>query len=62
MDEFDCFMDAANRNVSIAQLITFAKTQPHRQFILLTPLSITEDMLNEVIGSDNKVSIKRLNK
>jgi len=42
MDEFDCFMDAANRNVSIKQLITTAKNQSHRQFIFLTPLSLTK--------------------
>jgi len=42
MDEFDCFMDAANRNVSIKRLIAFAKTQSHRQFIFLTPLSLTK--------------------
>ena len=42
MDEFDCFMDAANRNVSIKQLIEFAKNQGNRQFIFLTPLSLTK--------------------
>ena len=62
MDEFDCFMDAANRNgdwflawfesalssrlcaVSIKQLIEAAKMQQHRQFLFLTPLSLTGTM------------------
>jgi len=53
MDEFDCFMDAANRNVSIDQLITFAKDQGHRQFLFLTPLSVTGKMLEEIQGGES---------
>ena len=62
MDEFDCFMDAANRNgsmhsmhkrvltgsdvlaVSVQQLIDCAKIQQHRQFLFLTPLSMTQSI------------------
>ena len=38
MDEFDIFMDAAHRKLSINMLVDFARTVPHRQFIFLSPL------------------------
>jgi len=60
MDEFDCFMDAANRNVSIKQLIGFAKNQGHRQFIFLTPLSLTKAITD--LSNDPKVGIWQLTK
>jgi chromosome segregation ATPase len=41
MDEFDIFMDAAHRQISINVLIDFARQSPHRQFIFLSPLDST---------------------
>ncbi len=38
MDEFDIFMDAIHRQISINVLIEFARTLSSRQFIFLSPL------------------------
>eukprot|EP00951_Prasinocladus_malaysianus_P042113 scaffold505354_cov39-Prasinocladus_malaysianus.AAC.1 len=37
MDEFDVFMDAVNRRISMQSLIKFAHDQRHVQFMFLTP-------------------------
>ena len=37
MDEFDVFMDAVNRQISIELLIDAAREHKHRQFIFITP-------------------------
>lgn len=37
MDEFDVFMDAVNRRISMQSLIKFAHDQSHVQFLFLTP-------------------------
>jgi len=37
MDEFDVFMDAVNRRISMELLIKFAYDQQHIQFLFLTP-------------------------
>jgi len=40
MDEFDVFMDAVNRRISMQSLIKFAHDQRHVQFLFLTPQDI----------------------
>jgi len=37
MDEFDVFMDAVNRHVSIDMLLQTGERHRHRQFIFITP-------------------------
>ncbi len=37
MDEFDVFMDAVNRQISIELLIEAAREHKNRQFIFITP-------------------------
>ena len=37
MDEFDIFMDAANREMSMRLLQEFARDHTHMQFIFVTP-------------------------
>ncbi|KAK3248226.1 Structural maintenance of chromosomes protein 6A [Cymbomonas tetramitiformis] len=49
MDEFDVFMDAANRKVAVSLLLSFAKQRVHRQFLYLTPLKV--DMLDKELES-----------
>uniref|UniRef100_A0A7S2WWX0 RecF/RecN/SMC N-terminal domain-containing protein n=1 Tax=Chloropicon primus TaxID=1764295 RepID=A0A7S2WWX0_9CHLO len=51
-DEFDVFMDAVNRKVSLRTLLTFAVDNPHQQMILLTPqdLSQVEEIREEIKG------------
>ena len=41
MDEFDVFMDAVNRRISMQSLIKFAHDQSHVQFLFLTPQDIS---------------------
>jgi chromosome segregation ATPase len=41
MDEFDVFMDAVNRHLSLKLLIESARLQKHRQFIFITPHDLT---------------------
>ncbi|CAM9671007.1 unnamed protein product [Ascophyllum nodosum] len=53
MDEFDVFMDAQSRNVAIKQVMTFAKQESSRQFILITPQD-----LQSVTASDTVKIIK----
>ena len=37
MDEFDVFMDGANRKIAIALLQELAQATPHKQYIFITP-------------------------
>jgi len=41
LDEFDVFMDAINRKISMKMIIETAKQSDSRQFILITPLDIS---------------------
>lgn len=40
MDEFDVFMDEANRRVAYKTLIDIAKRESRRQFVFITPLTL----------------------
>lgn len=40
MDEFDVFMDAVNRKVSLTSILKFAWEMQDKQFILLSPLDM----------------------
>jgi len=40
LDEFDVFMDMVNRRIAVDALVTIARLQKNRQFILLSPLKI----------------------
>eukprot|EP00941_MAST-03F_sp_MAST-3F-sp1_P002344 g2344.t1 len=42
MDEFDVFMDASNRNLSIGAIVNAAERKWENQYILITPLSLSE--------------------
>jgi structural maintenance of chromosomes protein 6 len=57
MDEFDVFMDDANRKVSIKSLLEFARSDEElgRQFILITPQDISS-----VSASDDDISIFKM--
>jgi chromosome segregation ATPase len=48
LDEFDVFMDAVNRQIAIKMMIDAARRQKHKQFILLSPL--TMKILDNVRG------------
>jgi chromosome segregation ATPase len=37
LDEFDVFMDAVNRRISIRMLMDSARNWPRTQYILITP-------------------------
>jgi len=37
MDEFDVFMDAGARQITIDMLVEYAKHHPQRQFIFISP-------------------------
>jgi chromosome segregation ATPase len=41
MDEFDIFLDPANRTIVLEQLIQMGKDMPHRQFIFITPQDVS---------------------
>jgi chromosome segregation ATPase len=41
MDEFDVFMDAVNRKVSIDSLLKFARKHVDKQFLFITPQDIS---------------------
>ncbi|KAG2009547.1 hypothetical protein CC2G_012466 [Coprinopsis cinerea AmutBmut pab1-1] len=51
LDEFDVFMDAVNRRISMKMMIETASASPDKQYILITP----QDMTNIHIGSNVKV-------
>jgi ABC-type cobalamin/Fe3+-siderophores transport system ATPase subunit len=50
MDEFDVFMDAVNRKVSLTSILKFAREMKHVQFLLLSPLdmAVVEQSLQEL--------------
>ncbi|GAA5878570.1 hypothetical protein JCM1840_007454 [Sporobolomyces johnsonii] len=52
LDEFDVFMDAVNRRISMKMMIETAKTANSTQFVLITP----QDMGSISWGSEVKVS------
>ncbi|XP_067400836.1 structural maintenance of chromosomes protein 6 isoform X3 [Emydura macquarii macquarii] len=41
LDEFDVYMDMVNRRISMDMMLKMADSQRHRQFILLTPQSMS---------------------
>merc|ERR1719233_1779576 len=51
LDEFDVFMDALNRRISLENIINYAKSDRKYQFIFLTPLNTD----NIDISSDIKI-------
>ncbi|KAF9523413.1 hypothetical protein CPB83DRAFT_690784 [Crepidotus variabilis] len=51
LDEFDVFMDAINRRISMSMMIETANTSDKKQYVLITP----QDMTNVVMGSTVKV-------
>jgi chromosome segregation ATPase len=55
MDEFDVFMDAVNRHLSLKLLIESARQQRHRQFIFITP----HDLTSVASGPDVRVNRMR---
>jgi len=54
LDEFDVFMDAVNRRMSMRMMIDTANASDKKQYILITP----QDMTNIVIG--NTVRVHRM--
>eukprot|EP01090_Pellita_catalonica_P005578 TRINITY_DN1568_c0_g6_i1.p1 TRINITY_DN1568_c0_g6~~TRINITY_DN1568_c0_g6_i1.p1 ORF type:complete len:357 (-),score=78.01 TRINITY_DN1568_c0_g6_i1:511-1548(-) len=54
MDEFDVFMDAVNRKISLKLLINAARSQGSRQFIFITPHEISS------IGNAADVRVHRM--
>lgn len=51
LDEFDVFMDAVNRRISVQNIINYAREDRRNQFMFLTPL----DTNNIEINSDVKI-------
>jgi len=51
LDEFDVFMDAVNRQISLKNIVNYAKSDREYQFIFLTPLSTD----NIDLSSDIKI-------
>ncbi|KZT64630.1 P-loop containing nucleoside triphosphate hydrolase protein [Daedalea quercina L-15889] len=54
LDEFDVFMDAVNRRISMKMMIDTANASDRKQYVLITP----QDMTNIVIG--NTVRVHRM--
>lgn len=54
LDEFDVFLDAEVRKLTIKSLIHVAKKMKHRQFIFITPQDLSG------IKTDNEVTIHKL--
>ncbi|KAI9738343.1 MAG: Structural maintenance of chromosomes protein 6 [Cirrosporium novae-zelandiae] len=54
LDEFDVFMDAANRKVSLGMIVEFARLSSGRQFIIITPQDIPTEF-----GPDVKITRMR---
>jgi len=50
-DEFDVFMDAINRRISMKMMIDTANTSDRKQYILITP----QDMTNVQLGPSVRV-------
>ena len=42
LDEFDVFMDSVNRDISMEMMIRFARASVGKQFILITPQSMSK--------------------
>ncbi|XP_028809385.1 structural maintenance of chromosomes protein 6 isoform X2 [Denticeps clupeoides] len=55
LDEFDVFMDMVNRRLSMDMMLKLASSQRYRQFIFLTPQSMSS------IPENNLIRILRLN-
>ncbi|XP_067218648.1 structural maintenance of chromosomes protein 6-like [Chanodichthys erythropterus] len=55
LDEFDVYMDMVNRRISMDMMLKIAASQRYRQFIFLTPQSMSSLPLN------NMIRILRLN-
>ncbi|KAJ2878869.1 Structural maintenance of chromosomes protein 6, partial [Coemansia aciculifera] len=53
LDEFDVFMDAANRAIAMRMMIDSARSKNNTQFILITPLDMS-------VRPDADVTILRL--
>ncbi|KAF9564176.1 hypothetical protein CPC08DRAFT_272145 [Agrocybe pediades] len=51
LDEFDVFMDAVNRRISMKMMIDTANTSDKKQYILITP----QDMNNVTLGPSVRV-------
>jgi hypothetical protein len=51
IDEFDVFMDAVNRRISMKMMIDTANLSDRKQFILITP----QDMTNVTVSGSVKV-------
>ncbi|KDR83091.1 hypothetical protein GALMADRAFT_238908 [Galerina marginata CBS 339.88] len=51
LDEFDVFMDAVNRRISMKMMIDTANTSDKKQYILITP----QDMTNVTLGPSVRV-------
>ena len=51
LDEFDVFMDAVNRRISMRMMIETANTSDKKQYILITP----QDMTNVAFSPSVKV-------
>ena len=51
LDEFDVFMDAINRRISMKMMIDTANTSDRKQYILITP----QDMTNVQLGPTVRV-------
>ncbi|XP_062323272.1 structural maintenance of chromosomes protein 6-like [Osmerus eperlanus] len=49
LDEFDVYMDMVNRRISMDMMLKVAASQRHRQFIFLTPQSMSSLSVNHLI-------------
>jgi len=57
LDEFDVFMDAVNRRISVSNIINYARDDRKNQFVFLTPL----DTANIQVNDDLKIiKLKKL--
>ncbi|XP_054035855.1 structural maintenance of chromosomes protein 6 [Dryobates pubescens] len=54
LDEFDVYMDMVNRRIAMDMILKVADTQQHRQFILLTPQSMSS------LPSTSRIRILRM--
>ncbi|XP_077388554.1 structural maintenance of chromosomes protein 6 [Festucalex cinctus] len=55
LDEFDVYMDMVNRRISVDMMLRVADTQRYRQFIFITPLSMS------TLPESDLITILRLN-